>query len=122
MCRPANVASQITKEESFDSADMEEEDEHEGVGVDERVSSLTPDDFLLEDDQPWHSSARWVLSPDDSATFVAAALVTHLAPIYVPFAPNTATQPSEIVPPDVQADARAFAEEFVRDSRLHAMS
>jgi hypothetical protein len=36
----------IRKEESFDSADLEEEDPHEGVGVDERAASLDPAEFV----------------------------------------------------------------------------
>lgn len=41
-----STRSAIAMEESFDSADMEEEDPHEGVGVDERAASLDPQDFV----------------------------------------------------------------------------
>lgn len=140
--------SAVANEESFDSADMEEEDPHEGVGVDERAASLDPEDFvrflpthssfiepdsvlgclihpglglgsgvwslprlyrdilnsthhhrkpqLLDDDQPWYPSARWVLGRDETVSFIAAALISHLAPLYVPFASNTALTPTEV--------------------------
>jgi hypothetical protein len=51
---------------------------------------------LREDDETWYASARWVLGREDTISFVADALISHLAPLYVPYAPNTAVDPIEV--------------------------
>jgi hypothetical protein len=51
---------------------------------------------LREDDEPWYASARWVLGREDSISFVADSLISHLAPLYVPYAPITATDAAEV--------------------------
>ena len=89
---------------SFDSADLEEEDPDEGVGVDERAALLQPDDFFL-DDEDWYASARWVMERPETEDFITAALLSHMAPLYVPYADVRARSPKEVVPADVQVEA-----------------
>lgn len=86
---------------SFDSADLEEEDPDEGVGVDERAALLQPDDFFL-DDEEWYASARWVLERPETEDFITTALLTHMAPLYVPYSDVRARTPKEVVPAEVQ--------------------
>ena len=86
---------------SFDSADLEEEDPDEGVGVDERAALLQPEDFFL-DDEDWYASARWLMERPETEDFITAALLTHMAPLYVPYADVRARSPKEVVPSDVQ--------------------
>ena len=113
----------VEQEDSFDSADLEEVDSDEGVGVDERASLLTPADFLLDDDdEEWFANARWVLSRHDTVGFIEEALLAHLAPLYVPYAPIDASKPAAIVPADVRAELRAFAQDFVADQNLYNQS
>jgi len=89
---------------SFDSADLDEEDPDEGVGVDERAASLQPEDFFL-DDEDWYASARWVLERPQTEDFITTALLTHMAPLYVPYADVRARTPKDVVPIDVQVRA-----------------
>lgn len=112
----------LQTEESFDSADMEDVDSDEGVGVDERAAELSPEDFLQEDDEEWFSSARWVLNRQETRDFIAASLLSHLAPLYVPYAAIDAQTPADIVPEDVQKDIEAFTDDFVLDQNLYSMS
>ena len=86
---------------SFDSADLDEDDPDEGVGVDERAALLQPEDFFL-DDEDWYASARWLMERPQTEDFITAALLTHMAPLYVPFADIRARTPKEVVPADVQ--------------------
>ncbi len=86
---------------SFDSADLDEEDPDEGVGVDERAALLQPEDFFL-DDEDWYASARWLMERPETEDCITAALLTHMAPLYVPYADVRARSPKEVVPSDVQ--------------------
>ena len=94
---------------SFDSADLEEEDPDEGVGVDERAALLQPDDFFL-DDEDWYASARWVMERPETEDFITAALLSHMAPLYVPYADVRARSPKEVVPSDVQVGAHTASD------------
>ena len=94
---------------SFDSADLEEEDPDEGVGVDERAALLQPDDFFL-DDEDWYASARWVMERPETEDFITAALLSHMAPLYVPYADVRARSAKEVVPSDVQVGAHTASD------------
>ena len=90
-----------TSAASFDSADLDEEDPDEGVGVDERAAHLQPEDFFL-DDEDWYASARWLMERPQTEDFITTALLTHMAPLYVPYADIRARTAREVVPVDVQ--------------------
>jgi hypothetical protein len=98
---PADATFALCPYASFDSADLDEEDPDEGVGVDERAALLQPEDFFL-DDEDWYASARWLMERPQTEDFITAALLTHMAPLYVPFADIRARTPKEVVPADVQ--------------------
>eukprot|EP00288_Rhodomonas_lens_P010374 CAMPEP_0177719136 /NCGR_PEP_ID=MMETSP0484_2-20121128/15944_1 /TAXON_ID=354590 /ORGANISM="Rhodomonas lens, Strain RHODO" /LENGTH=676 /DNA_ID=CAMNT_0019231337 /DNA_START=79 /DNA_END=2110 /DNA_ORIENTATION=+ len=126
--RAATIANQLQRQEvcckprRASTADMEDVDSDEGVGVDERAAELSPEDFLQEDDEEWFSSARWVLNRQETRDFIAASLLSHLAPLYVPYAAIDAQTPADIVPEDVQKDIEAFTDDFVLDQNLYSMS
>jgi hypothetical protein len=106
---------------SFDSADLEEEDPDEGVGVDERAALLQPDDFFL-DDEDWYASARWIMERRETEDFITSALISHMAPLYVPYADVRACSPKDVVPSDVQREMRSFAVDFVAETNLRSLS
>ena len=101
MCRMLLRAAVRDALRSFDSADLDEEDPDEGVGVDERAALLQPDDFFL-DDEEWYASARWLMERPQTEDFITDALMAHMTPLYVPYADVRARVPKDIVPLDVQ--------------------
>ena len=147
LCQPAGASAAIYETEggaganSFDSADLDEEDPDEGgecectraacaarpdraraaVGVDERAALLQPEDFFL-DDEEWYASAQWVMERPQTEEFIAAALVAHMAPLYVPYADIRARTAKDVVPADVRREMRSFAADFVAETNLRALS
>jgi hypothetical protein len=108
--------------DDFDSADLEEGDPDHCVGVDERAEDLDPEQFLSADDMDWQFNAVWLFGREKTVKFLSDALVFHLAPLYVPYAPITAKCPEEIVPLDVKEDIFALMEQFVDHSFESTMS
>ena len=108
MCRMLLRAAVRDALRSFDSADLDEEDPDEGVGVDERAALLQPDDFFL-DDEEWYASARWLMERPQTEDFITDALMAHMTPLYVPYADVRARVPKDIVPLDVRAAATAMS-------------
>ena len=117
MCLKIRFAS-----DDFDSADLEEEDPDHGVGVDERAADLDSELFLSADEIDWHFNAVWLFGRERTVQFLSDALIFHLAPLYVPYAPITAKCPEEIIPEEVKEDIYALMEQFYDDHFRSTMS
>jgi hypothetical protein len=58
----------------------------------------------------------------ETEDFITSALITHMAPLYVPYADVRARAPTEVVPSDVQREMRSFAIDFVASTNLRSLS
>jgi hypothetical protein len=58
----------------------------------------------------------------ETEDFITSALITHMAPLYVPYADVRAIAPTEVVPSDVQREMRSFAIDFVASTNLRSLS
>jgi hypothetical protein len=59
----------------------------------------------------------WLFGREKTVKFLSDALIIHLAPLYVPYAPITAKCPEEIVSEEVKEDIYMLMEQFY-ESRL----
>jgi hypothetical protein len=123
MCGPSSIrGNYVYEEEDFDSADLEEEDLDQCVGVDARAEELEAETFLDSDDVEWHSSALWLLSKEGTIEFLSRALFAHLSPLYMSCAPLTAKEPHEIIPDDIKLDIEDLLIRFIVDNFENTMS
>jgi hypothetical protein len=78
--------------------------------------------FLCADEIDWHFNAVWLFGREKTIQFLSDALVFHLAPLYVPYAPITAKCPEEIIPEEVKEDIYDLMEQFYDNHFLSTMS
>lgn len=117
MCGPTLLLTkQLYDEEEFESADLEEEDCDQCVGVDPRAEDLEAESFLDSDDVDWHSGALWLFSKGDTINFLSRALFAHLSPLYMTYSPLSAKIPEDIIPDDVKSDVKDLLVRFVDDT------